>query len=90
MSRSSVSALVLHALLCLSPVLALALPLLARRYPGERTLLALRRAQPIRPRHARASAPARGRRFAAPAARGGQLLARHLAVRPPPLLRATS
>jgi hypothetical protein len=82
--------LVLHALLCLSPVLALAIPLLARRYPGERTLIALRVAKPIRWPHARSCKPRSARRVMSLTARGGRLIARNLAVRPPPALRAAS
>jgi len=75
---------VFHAILCLLPALALTLPLLARRYPGERVLLALRderRAHWPRPR----SSVAPSRRVYVMSARGGQLLGRALAVRPPPL-----
>jgi hypothetical protein len=80
----------LHALLCLSPILALAIPLLARRYPGERALLALRRQESSSWPRPRSFALPTGRRAASPAARGGQLIARHLAVRPPPALLAAS
>jgi hypothetical protein len=81
---------VLQALLCLLPALALAIPLLARRYPGERVLLALRR-EPAAGRWPRA----RSASSAAPLvvlvpARGGRLIGRSLAVRPPPSLLATS
>ncbi len=70
-------------LLCLLPLLAAIVPLLARRYPGERTLLALRRREraPL-PRPARRLAAARP--GVATVARGGLLIARSLAVRPPP------
>jgi hypothetical protein len=81
---------VLHALLCLLPVVVLTLPLLARRYPGERLLLAL--GSPRRKRFPRAHSarrPARSRRTLV-AIRGGLLLACSLAVRPPPASHATS
>lgn len=73
----------LHALLCLLPAIVVMLPLLARRYPGERVLLALRVGK-------RASFP-RPRSSMSPRAivevacvRGGRLLGCSLAVRPPP------
>ncbi|MFI5008851.1 MAG: hypothetical protein ACHQDY_01095 [Solirubrobacterales bacterium] len=72
-----------HAILCLLPALALTLPLLARRYPGERVLLALRaerRSQWPRPRSSALDA----RRTHVTVVRGGLLLGRALAVRPPP------
>jgi hypothetical protein len=73
---------VLYALLCLSPVLLLLVPLLAGRYPGERALLSLR--HPERPR-LRPSLRAVARpRFVAILARGGRLIGCSLAVRPPP------
>jgi hypothetical protein len=81
---------VLHALLCLSPVLALAIPLLARRYPGERTLLALRGEQSRKWPRPRSCGPSAARRVVSLTARGGQLIARYLAVRPPPALNAAS
>jgi hypothetical protein len=75
---------VLHAILYLLPALVLALPLLARRYPGERALIALRRiergARWARPH---SSAPSR-RRAVHVLVRGGRLIGRSLAVRPPP------
>ncbi len=75
---------VLTGILCLLPALALAVALLARRYPGERTLARLgaprRRARWARPR---ASVPRAARTFAV-ATHGGLLIARSLAVRPPP------
>jgi len=76
---------VFHAILCLLPALALAMPLLARRYPGERVLLVLRgERRPHWPRP-RSSAPG-ARRVRVTAVRGGLLIGRALAVRPPPLL----
>ncbi|HEY1451785.1 MAG TPA: hypothetical protein VGF47_12600 [Solirubrobacteraceae bacterium] len=80
----------LNALLCLSPILVLAIPLLARRYPGERALLALRSSELTRWPHPRSLATPSGRRTAPSVARGGQLIARYLAVRPPPAARAAS
>jgi hypothetical protein len=72
--------------LCLLPLLALATPLLLRRYPGERALLA-RLQGPARMRPARASSSPRRRapvRSLVP--RGGLLLGSSLAVRPPPAI----
>lgn len=69
--------------LCLLPALALAAPLLMRRYPGERALaglLSVRRA--CRPRPSR-SVPRTGRLLTV-APHGGLLIAHALAVRPPP------
>jgi hypothetical protein len=80
---------VIHAVLYLAPAILLAIPLLARRYPGERALLALRRIErPRRPRP-RSSVPSR-RRVVLAAVRGGRLIGRSLAVRPPPALHAAS
>ena len=68
--------------LCVLPVLALALPLALRRYPGER-ILARRTFQERRPRRAASQArPVPGFLICAP--RGRLLLAFSLAVRPPP------
>jgi hypothetical protein len=70
-------------LLYLLPALLLSVPLLVQRYPGERRLAArIARARPRRRR-----LPPRARRpVGAPriAARGSLLIARSLAVRPPP------
>jgi hypothetical protein len=80
---------VLHALLCLLPAVLLAIPLLARRYPGERALLALRRVEPPRwPRPRSCKPPRRG--VALAAVRAGRLMGRSLAVRPPPVSIAAS
>jgi predicted small integral membrane protein len=71
--------------LCLLPALALAAPLLLRRYPGERALAdlsAVARPRRLRPR---ASVPHTGRLLTV-APHGGLLIARALAVRPPPAL----
>ena len=46
-----------HAILCLLPAVALAIPLLVRRYPGERVLIALHRKP-----HVAGRGPARLRR----------------------------
>jgi hypothetical protein len=71
-------------LLYLAPLLVLLVPLLARRYPGERLLLRAARTRRT-PRPVRAIVPpARKPRAALPS--GGRLIAAHLAVRPPPLL----
>jgi hypothetical protein len=81
---------VLHAILYLLPAFVLALPLLARRYPGERALIALRRTRPVvRWARPRSSPPAR-RRVVLAFVRGGRLLGRQLAVRPPPAFSLTS
>jgi hypothetical protein len=78
----------LHALAYLTPALALLALLALRRYPGERALLATiarRRA----PRPARERAHSTGSFAPRPRAllpRGGRLIARALAVRPPPAL----
>ncbi len=69
--------------MCLLPAVLMAIPLLARRYPGERRLLALRRKRALSWPHARSSPPARNCVILI-ASHGGQLIARSLAVRPPP------
>jgi len=76
-------------LLYLLPALALAGPLLLRRYPGERRLLALIAgcSKPRRRPGARTSASTRPRALVP---RGGLLIACSLAVRPPPRLPITS
>jgi hypothetical protein len=74
---------VLQSLLYMAPALALAAMLLARRYPGERLLLAARQGR--RPRRLRPAAmlcPLRPALARVP--RGGLLIASDLAVRPPP------
>jgi hypothetical protein len=81
---------VLTGILCLLPALALAATLLAQRYPGERTLARL--AAPKRPtswERPRASVPRAARAFAV-ATHGGLLIARSLAVRPPPAALAAN
>jgi hypothetical protein len=79
---------VLDAILYLLPALVLAIPLLARRYPGERALVGLRRrTQGARWARARSSAPAHRRVLLLVAiVRGGRLIGCSLAVRPPPAL----
>ncbi|HEY1833174.1 MAG TPA: hypothetical protein VGG08_01960 [Solirubrobacteraceae bacterium] len=80
----------LHALLCLSPALVLAIPLLAKRYPGERVLLARCRTMPNRWARPRSSSTRLGRRVVLQVVRGGRLIASSLAERPPPALALTS
>ncbi len=76
-------------LLCLAPALLLLSALLARRYPGERLLLALAtRRRRLRPRTASARRPAPAGAPTMP--RGGLLMAFSLAVRPPPACSAAS
>jgi hypothetical protein len=72
------------AILFLLPALALIVALLARRYPGERLLVAFsgrRRKRRPRPRPSTARLT---RRAPVEVVRGGLLLGRSLAVRPPP------
>ena len=76
-------------LLCLLPALLLGLTLLARRYPGERLLTSSRVSRRSHWPRARSSARTRPRPIAT-VARGGLLLGRSLAVRPPPLQLALS
>lgn len=72
-----------QALVYLLPALVLIIPLLARRYPGERRLVAL--ASTRRPRRPRAGARLTSyARILLSVPRGGQLIASSLAVRPPP------
>lgn len=73
-------------LLFLAPSLLVLAPLLAGRYPGERSLARLARARSRRPLARRPAAARIPRRpVVAVLARGGRLLGRSLAVRPPPL-----
>jgi hypothetical protein len=74
---------VLSGLLYLLPALLLALALLTRRYPGERVLVALRGGRRARWPRPRSRAPVR-RPVRLVAVRGGLLIGRSLAVRPPP------
>jgi len=74
-------------LLHLAPALVLAVALLARRYPGERLIVRLAGSGARHRRRARVGAlkPRTSRTYAAALVpRGGLLLARSLAVRPPP------
>jgi hypothetical protein len=64
-------------------VLALAVPLLARRYPGERVLLALRSSERPRLQRPRSNVATRAT-FHQTIARGARLMGYSLAVRPPP------
>jgi hypothetical protein len=75
--------------LCLLPALALAAPLILRRYPGERTLAGLCASPRPRWQRPRSSSPL-GRAVLALTPRGGLLLARALAVRPPPASSLTA
>lgn len=73
--------------LCMLPALLLAVPLLLHRYPGERLLSAV---SPVKRSHraaARGAQPPRTVVKRMP--RGGLLIARSLAVRPPPPLPAS-
>jgi hypothetical protein len=71
-------------LLFVLPALLFGLVLLARRYPGERLLVAARVAQRTRWPRAQSQPRVRARSAAATIVRGGRLLACSLAVRPPP------
>jgi len=73
-------------LLHLAPALILVAVLLARRYPGERLIVRLA-GSPTRVRgRARARVVKPRTRIAVLVPRGGLLLARSLAVRPPPAM----
>lgn len=75
-------------LVMLAPALAFAVPLLAGRYLGERTIERVRAARatlPARRRRTLAAVPRR-RPTLALVPRGGLLLASSLATRPPPSL----
>jgi hypothetical protein len=80
---------VLHAILCLLPAVVLVIPLLARRYPGERVLIGLRRVERTHWPRPRSSVPAH-RHVVLGAVRGGRLIGCSLAVRPPPALHVAS
>jgi hypothetical protein len=77
----------LTGLLHLAPALTLALVLITRRYPGERLIVRLA-GSPVRARRrVRARAAVKPRtHVAALSPRGGLLLGRSLAVRPPPAM----
>jgi hypothetical protein len=72
----------------LAPALAFAVPLLAGRYVGERTIHRVRAARAVAPtpRRRTGAAIARRRPSLALVPRGGLLLASSLATRPPPAL----
>jgi hypothetical protein len=80
---------VLHAILYLLPAVVLAIPLLVRRYPGERALLALRRVERAPWPRPRSSVRVRHRAVLL-VVRGGRLIGCSLAVRPPPALLPAS
>ena len=68
-----------------SPLLVMLLPLLAGRFVGEERLArAAARARAVRPRPRRISAPRAWLRGVSMFPRGGLLIARAIAVRPPP------
>lgn len=79
----------LNGLLCLVPAMALAGALLARRYPGERLLVRLA-GRGRRTRRRRPPLVPTPIRIAALTPRGGLLLGRSLAVRPPPATAVAS
>jgi hypothetical protein len=76
------------ALAYLSPALLLLAALGARRYPGERALLALGSKYRRAPRRGIRDRAPRLPRTRAVLPRGGRLIATSLAVRPPPAARA--
>jgi hypothetical protein len=82
-------AMVDSGVLCVLPALVLCVPLLFRRYPGECLLAGWGRRAGSAPRRP-SSARCRGRSPAHRFPRGGLLIARHLAVRPPPAPLAAS
>jgi hypothetical protein len=75
--------------LCLIPALALAVPLLMRRFPGERMLAQRAGGRGARRPRPRGSSSYTGRAFTV-APHGGLLIGCALAVRPPPALRPAS
>src|SRR4029077_9291625 len=90
LAAAAVSGVDPSGLLHMAPALILAFLLLARRYPGER-LIARLSSSARRPRpHRRASAVKPRTRFEALTPRGGLLLGRSLAVRPPPIAARAS
>ena len=75
--------------LCVLPALGMAFALLIGRYPGERTLTALRersRVKALRPRKCAIARP----RAIITIPRGGLLISYSLAVRPPPACSSAS
>jgi hypothetical protein len=77
-------------LLSLAPALALAATLFVHRYPGERLLLRLARRPSNARRPCAATSACKFRLGMALVPRGGQLMGRSLAVRPPPASFAAS
>lgn len=75
-------------LISVAPVLLLLGPLLLQRYPGERGIARLRAARSRAVRRARPADAAVPATPGVARVRGGMLLARRLAVRPPPALPA--
>jgi hypothetical protein len=76
-------------ILCLAPALAIVTVLLTRRYPGEQLLL--RGVAPLSKRWPRIHpGVAASRRAVVFVARGGALIARALAVRPPPRISSAA
>jgi hypothetical protein len=75
-------------LLCVLPALLFACVLFARRYPGERALIALHARRRLRWPRARSAKSARLRPITV-AVHGGALIGCSLAVRPPPALSRT-
>jgi hypothetical protein len=73
--------------LCMVPPLLLGFVLFTRRYPGERLLARLAR-RPMRTRRPIGPSLAPVGRVASEMPRGGLLMGRSLAVRPPPLALA--
>jgi hypothetical protein len=80
--------LVLQAIVYLLPALVLVVPLLARRYVGERALIARWGKRHVSWTRRSSAAVCRG--VVLVAARGGLLIGRSLAVRPPPALLPAS
>jgi hypothetical protein len=75
--------------LCVLPALALALPLLMRRFPGERMLAQRAAAPDARGPRPRSNSSYTGRAFTV-APHGGLLIGCALAVRPPPAVLPAS
>jgi len=72
-----------------APLFLVAVPLLAGRYVGEERLERLREGFAARRRPVRAAPAPAGLRFAVAFPRGGRLIGRSLAVRPPPVPTAS-
>jgi hypothetical protein len=75
----------IQGLLFLLPAIALLAPLLLRRYPGERVVLRLSGQSIDVPRRKQVATPIRHVDALLAHAHGGLLIARSLAVRPPPV-----